>query len=135
MLCPLCEKEVSTILLMAHIPQCYWEKCNSIGIVPLCTCNKCQGKKPHGEEDEKKEEEKRKEEKLEEIKEDIPPSRWFGKACLLCGTKRSPSNCVVPIIFIGKHSRVLLCRKQHFNDKTTDAPQLISLLDGQVESI
>lgn len=45
--CVMCNENVPLAQLVGHIPQCYRKFCSSMGILPLCTCDECEGKQAH----------------------------------------------------------------------------------------
>ena len=45
--CPMCRQHVTHIELIPHIPQCYQQFCKKVKMLPLCTCDGCEGKRAH----------------------------------------------------------------------------------------
>lgn len=127
--CPLCSKEVQQIQLLMHVPKCYREICINMDVLPLCTCNSCEGIRPHPGDELKKQ----KEEKKTTTKK-LLHSQLAGKSCLLCKTKRSPSNSHIPLISVGKYKTVLLCKKSHLTDEQ-DSARIVEFLDDEVTRI
>jgi hypothetical protein len=40
-----------------------------------------------------------------------------GKSCVVCGKTKSPSQCKIPIIQIGKFRKLKICKKQHLREE------------------
>lgn len=45
--CAMCGEDTAWGALIAHIPQCYRQYCANLGMVPLCTCHTCEGRRTH----------------------------------------------------------------------------------------
>lgn len=45
--CVMCGEDTAWGALLAHIPQCYRQYCAKLGMVPLCTCHTCEGRRTH----------------------------------------------------------------------------------------
>lgn len=119
--------------LYSHIPKCYRDACISDGFVPFCTCQHCKGERAHDgdmksspskrslkEEDDDGESSAPLTEKKQKTEKDtlfVPTKTLEGKTCVCCGAQKSPSALTIPIIHIGKHRELKICKKQHLNDE------------------
>ena len=124
--CVLCGEGISPLHLMAHIPRCYRKTCIAQGYVPLCTCNSCEALRSHSGDtlngsisrtssSSKREAElPQVQQPPKEAKIDIPSltlPQKTGKKCIFCGQSKSPSGRTLPIIFIGRYMKFLMCKK------------------------
>ncbi|KAL6070365.1 hypothetical protein QOT17_006901 [Balamuthia mandrillaris] len=53
---------------------------------------------------------------------------YTGRCCVLCNTKRSPANCPLPRVHIGRDKTLLLCKKGHIQSEE-DQARLVALID------
>src|SRR4051812_1701950 len=129
--CNMCSKEVPSMALLGHIPQCYRTMCFNMGIVPLCTCNTCKGSRAHegdgpagevavkklAQEDRPNKKIKVEPEASNETKDARPKVETpvlQGKCCIFCNKKGSQTP--FPTIHIGQFRKVVICKKAHLVD-------------------
>jgi hypothetical protein len=134
---------------------CYVRACKVKGMQPLCTCPMCDGLKTHHcacaspparpaerttllQPSEKK---RKTTDSSQPAGEDplanlalLSPNRLIGKGCLLCGTKRSSASTGIPLIHVGQHRLVSICKKGHLSNEN-DCARTIQLLNAMATEI
>jgi hypothetical protein len=138
-LCCLCNENIPSFTILAHIPRCYRQICEQLKIVPVCTCNLCKGERTHegdilgghcsssGVAKRKSESHSEKSNKRLDIEVEIAPQlgkidtiRLQGKACIFCGTKKSASNAAFDYIHLGQYRKLMICKKSHLIEESKD---------------
>ena len=130
-LCPFpsCQKELPIYLLFTHFPVCYRNWSLSIGTLPLCTCNTCEGVKTHNGDflpskniNSNSPSKRKIEVSLDSEDEDLTDftiPMCEGKKCFLCNQSKSKSQVKLPIIHLGRFIEIIICKKNHLIDPKT----------------
>lgn len=159
----MCDGNIEFFAFVAHIPQCYRRMCLQHGMLPLCTCNTCQGMKTHdGDcfENDQQTPTKRPRPTISpsssmnarrststtmgnriSLDLDVPSavisiatSRLVGKACIICGSKRSQSNLPLPVVNIGKYRRIIICKKLHLTTES-ESSEITTAIDQELHNL
>ncbi len=56
----------------------------------------------------------------------------MGQVCILCGNSKSPSNITLPIIHVGEHQQLKLCKKTHI---WKDGGELVRIIECEIAYI
>ncbi len=56
----------------------------------------------------------------------------MGQVCILCGNSKSPSNIALPIIHVGEHRQLKLCKKTHIRK---DGGELVRIIECEIAYI
>ena len=154
--CIICGEDIFITKIQNHIPKCYRNSCLKDEILPLCTCNQCEGKVTHPGDHLKdgiptfesatssskmstsldfspfKQESNFKNPIIEKYQ--LNYDKLCGKQCIICGKKKSPKAVPVPFIYIGSYRIMMVCKKNHLIE-TESCGDLIKLIDHELAQI
>lgn len=143
MVCFMCGKRVREMHFVSHAPQCYRTYCLEVlKMIPLCTCNKCEGKRQHeGDTFVGAESKKRRLSAVEQLEEEksqgsgLSTPQMHGRYCVLCPEKRTTASVTtIPSIAIGLYRVFRICKKQHLTEKE-DPDLLLKYIEQELKFI
>lgn len=135
--CPMCDKDVPVVTLLAHIPQCYIAFCRALNVFPLCTCEECEGQCAHprgrkrllengqqgprrgGSRIEEQEEKQKDTPRLGP--KSLTTDQLQGKVCILSGIDgikcpKINKQQALPLISIGLYRQIVIHMQGHIKD-------------------